>query len=99
MKSFPNGFIENETIYRNAWGEHPARIIGIVKNVDFSIAYFKHFKHYIKVLKKNNYLYLHHSLTTKKSNEKIFHPFIFHIHRNSDELSKSKSNNKTSKIC
>ena len=41
MKSFPNGFIENETIYRNAWGEHPARIIGIVKNVDFSIAYFK----------------------------------------------------------
>ena len=41
MKSFPNGFIENETIYRNAWGEHPARIIGIVKNVDFSIAYFE----------------------------------------------------------
>jgi len=41
VKSFPNGFIENETIYRNAWGEHPARIIGIVKNVDFSIAYFE----------------------------------------------------------
>ena len=41
VKSFPNGFIENETIYRNAWGEHPARIIGVVKNVDFSIAYFE----------------------------------------------------------
>ena len=41
MKSFPNGFIENETIYRNAWGEHPARIIGVVKNVDFSLAYFE----------------------------------------------------------
>ena len=41
MKSFPHGFIENETIYRNAWGEHPARIIGIVKNADFSLAYFE----------------------------------------------------------
>ena len=41
MKSFPNGFIENETIYRNSWGEHPARIIGVVKNVDFSLAYFE----------------------------------------------------------
>ena len=41
VKSFPHGFIENETIYRNAWGEHPARIIGVVKNVDFSLAYFE----------------------------------------------------------
>ena len=41
MKSFPHGFIENETIYRNAWAKHPARKIGVVKDIDFSIDYFE----------------------------------------------------------
>ena len=34
-KSFPNGFIENEIIYRTAWAKHPVRKIGIVKDIDF----------------------------------------------------------------
>ncbi len=41
LKSFPNGFIENKTIYSNAWAKHPARKIGVVKDIDFSIAYFE----------------------------------------------------------
>ena len=41
LKSFPHGFIENETIYRNAWAKHPARKIGVVKDIDFSIDYFE----------------------------------------------------------
>ena len=41
LKSFPNGFIENKTIYSNAWAKHPARKIGVVKDIDFSIDYFE----------------------------------------------------------
>ena len=53
-KSFPNGFIENEIIYRTAWAKHPVRKIGIVKDIDFSIKYFeskfKYFENHVDTL-------------------------------------------------